>query len=61
MDSQKVGTNPKNLNLKNITYSISGNTVTLTGTGTDAGYSKTATFSADEKTLTLDDFVYTKL
>lgn len=48
-------------NFKDITYSISGNTVTLTGTGTDDGTTKTATFSADRKTLTLDDVVYTKL
>ena len=61
MDSQRTVNASKTINLKNITYSISGNTVTLTGTGTDAGYSKTATFSADRKTLTLDGVAYTKL
>ena len=61
MDSQRTVNASKTINLKNITYSISGNTVTLTGTGTDAGYSKTATLSADRKTLTLDGVVYTKL
>lgn len=58
MDSQKVGTNPKTQNLKDITYSIDGNKVTLTFSDKST---KTATFSADRKTLTLDGIVYTKL
>lgn len=48
-------------NFKDITYSISGNTVTLTGTGTDDGTTKTATLSDGGKKLTLDGVVYTKL
>jgi len=61
MDYKKIVSADTNRVEKNITYSIDGNTVTLTGTGSDAGYSKTATFSADRKTLTLDGVVYTKL
>ena len=45
-------------NFKDITYSIDGNTVTLTFSDKST---KTATFSADRKTLTLDGVVYTKL
>ena len=44
-----------------ITYEISGNTVTLTGVGDNVGYSKTATISDDGKTLTLGDDVYLKM
>ena len=61
MDYKKIVSADTNRVEKNITYSISGNTVTLTGTGTDAGYSKTATLSADGKKLTLDGVVYIKL
>ena len=58
MDSQRTVNASKTINLKNITYSISGNTVTLTFSDKST---KTATFSADRKTLTLDGVVYTKL
>lgn len=47
--------------MKDITYEKSGNTVTLTGTGSSEGYSKTATISADGESLTLDGVVYLKL
>ncbi len=46
---------------KDITYEKSGDTLTLTGTGTNAGYSKTATLSDDGKKLTLDGVEYIKL
>ena len=45
-------------NFKDITYEKSGNTVTLTFSDSTT---KTATLSADRKTLTLDGVVYTKL
>ncbi len=46
---------------KDITYTISGDTITFTGVGAAAGYSKTATLSADGKTLTLDGVDYRKM
>ena len=46
---------------KDITYEKSGNSVTLTGTGSNTGYSKTATLSDDGKKLTLDGVEYIKL
>ena len=58
MDSQRTVNASKTLNLKDITYSIDGNKVTLTFSDKST---KTATFSADRKTLTLDGVVYTKL
>lgn len=58
MDSQRTVNASKTINLKDITYSINGNTVTLTFSDKST---KTATFSADRKTLTLDGVVYTKL
>ena len=45
-------------NFKDITYEKSGNTVTLKFSDNST---QTATLSADKKTLTLDDVVYTKL
>ncbi|MBR5964690.1 MAG: hypothetical protein IK015_01035 [Treponema sp.] len=45
-------------NFKDITYEKSGNTMTLKFSDSTT---KTATFSADGKTLTLDGVVYTKL
>ena len=45
-------------NFKDITYSTDGDKVTLTFSDNST---KTATFSADRKTLTLDGVVYTKL
>ena len=45
-------------NFKDITYSIDGNKVTLKFSDNST---QTATLSADKKTLTLDDVVYTKL
>ncbi len=44
-----------------VSYEINGNTVTFTGTGPSAGYSKTATLSDDGKKLTLDGVEYIKL
>ena len=44
-----------------VNYTINENTITFTGVGADAGYSKTATLSADGKTLTLDGVDYIKL
>ena len=58
MDSQRTVNASKTINLKDITYSIDGNTVTLTFSDKST---QTATLSADKKTLTLDDVVYTKL
>ena len=46
---------------KDITYTISGDTITFTGVGAAAGYSKTATLSDGGKKLTLDGDVYLKL
>ena len=58
MDSQRTVNASKTINLKDITYSIDGNTVTLKFSDNTT---KTATLSADRKTLTLDGVVYTKL
>jgi len=58
MDCKKIGSADTTRDIKNITYSIDGNTVTLTFSDKST---KTATFSADRKTLTLDGVVYTKL
>ena len=58
MDSQRTVNASKTINLKDITYSIDGNTVTLTFSDKST---QTATLSADKKTLTLDGVVYTKL
>ncbi len=58
MDSQRTVNASKTINLKDITYSIDGNKVTLTFSDKST---QTATFSTDRKTLTLDGVVYTKL
>lgn len=58
MDCKKIGSADTTRAIKNITYSIDGNTMTLTFSDKST---KTATFSADRKTLTLDGVVYTKL
>ena len=61
MEFKQVYQKQSTSDMKNITYEKSGNTVTLTGTGSDEGYSKTATISADGESLTLDEVVYLKL
>lgn len=58
MDCKKIGSADTTRDIKNITYSIDGNKVTLKFSDNTT---KTATFSADRKTLTLDGVVYTKL
>lgn len=58
MDCKKIGSADTTRAIKNITYSTDGNKVTLTFSDKST---KTATFSADRKTLTLDGVVYTKL
>ena len=58
MDCKKIGSADTTRAIKNITYSTDGDKVTLTFSDNST---KTATFSADRKTLTLDGVVYTKL
>lgn len=58
MDCKKIGSADTTRAIKDITYSTDGNTVTLKFSDKST---KTATFSADRKTLTLDGVVYTKL
>lgn len=58
MDCKKIGSADTTRAIKNITYSTDGNKVTLTFSDKST---KTATLSADRKTLTLDGIVYTKL
>lgn len=58
MDCKKIGSADTTRDIKNITYSTDGNTMTLKFSDNST---KTATFSADRKTLTLDGVVYTKL
>lgn len=58
MDCKKIGSADTTRAIKDITYSIDGNKVTLKFSDNST---KTATFSADRKTLTLDGVVYTKL
>ena len=58
MDCKKIGSADTTRDIKNITYSIDGDKVTLTFSDSTT---KTATFSAERKKLTLDDVVYTKL
>lgn len=58
MDCKKIGSADTTRDIKNITYSIDGDKVTLTFSGSTT---KTATFSAERKKLTIDGVVYTKL
>ena len=59
MDIKRTKTTSKIINTKDVTYEISGNTVTLTGAGANTGYSNTATISGNK--LTLDGDVYLKM
>ena len=58
MDCKKIGSADTTRDIKNITYSNDGDKVTLKFSDNST---KTATFSADRKTLTLDGVAYTKL
>ncbi len=58
MDCKKIGSADTTRDIKNITYSIDGDKVTLKFSDSTT---KTATFSAERKKLTLDGVVYTKL
>lgn len=58
MDCKKIGSADTTRDIKNITYSIDGDKVTLTFSDSTT---KTATFSAERKKLTIDGVVYTKL